>query len=98
MERGCGCNSGGSMQNACSVMLDKIRKIDFALYDTILYLDAYPYSCEAIEYYNNLKSQHDELLAKYEEACGPMTPFGNTSSNEWNWVNSPWPWFFEANK
>ena len=98
MDRSCMYNPGAGSDNACSNMLDKIRTVDFALYDTVLYLDAYPNSREALEYYRRLKAQREELIAKYEQTCGPVTPFGNTSSNEWSWVNNTWPWYPEANK
>ena len=89
MNRGCGCfnqSSGGDG------LLKKIQEIDFSIYDTVLYLDAYPSCREALAYYHSLLSQRKVLMAQYEREIGPLSAFGNQSQCAWDWVNSPWPW------
>ncbi len=83
--------------NAGKQILDKIRMIDFSIYETVLYLDAYPDDCEAMAYYHQLIHQRKSLIEEYERKVGPMTVCGNLSSNTWNWIKSPWPWEYEAN-
>lgn len=78
-------------------MLDRIRKVDFSLVDTILYLDAYPCSADALAYYHKLKDGKDELVKKYEAMYGPLTAYGNDSESDWNWIKGPWPWEYDAN-
>ena len=36
----CGC--GGSVSVNCKKLMEQIRAVDFALYETVLYLDVYP--------------------------------------------------------
>lgn len=77
--------------------LRKIQEIDFALYETVLYLDAYPDSKEALSYYHSLLSMRARLVAEYERSVSPLTPFSNASTSSWDWVKGPWPWHYEAN-
>ncbi len=82
----CGC---GNKENA---LLRKLQAVDFALYDTILYLDAYPNCRKALAYYHSLLETQKKLQAEYEAEFGPVTAFGNLSRDEWKWTSTPWPW------
>ena len=86
-------NSSSQKKN----LLDVLRAVDFALYDTILYLDAYPESKEALEYYHHLREERSALVFEYEKKFGPLTPYDNGSKSEWQWTAEPWPWKPEAN-
>ena len=79
-----------------NMLLKQLQKIDFALVDVVLYLDAYPKCKKALDYYHKLLNERDKILVKLEEAGISMTSFGNTS-DVWNWTDSPWPWEYEAN-
>jgi spore coat protein JB len=87
----------GMQVGSQSAALRKIQEIDFALYETILYLDAYPESAEALAYYHSLLDARKRLVGEYERVYSPLTAFSNTSTSKWNWVNDPWPWQYEAN-
>lgn len=71
---------------------DQLRRVDFAIYETALYLDAHPHSAEALTYYHKLMDTRRALLAEYEAGGNPVTIFGNTNKSAWDWVNAPWPW------
>ena len=73
-------------------LLRKIQEIDFSLYETVLYLDAYPDCQEALDYYHSLLNSRDTLVAEYEKKYGPLTAFSNMSHSSWDWTKSPWPW------
>ena len=73
-------------------LLTELRQIDFALYDTILYLDAYPDCAEALAHYHALCDKRRALMTEYEAKVGPITAFGNASRGSWNWTETPWPW------
>ncbi len=88
---GCGCENGCG-DNECSKLLKQIQMVDFALYEVILYLDAYPESCEALNTYHMLMNRKKKLLSGYEETCGPITAHGNVSTTSWDWVKGPAPW------
>lgn len=99
-DRSCGCNGGreNSVEGSCHVtkLMQQIQAVDFALYETILYLDVYPHSCDALETYRKLKTQSEALHAEYEAACGPLTAFGNQSTTSWDWMSRPFPWEYDA--
>lgn len=81
----------------CAAKLEKIRALDFALQETVLYLDAYPQNRQALNYYHQLIKQRKQMMEDYEANCGPLTMYGNTSQNSWDWINGPWPWEHDAN-
>lgn len=76
--------------------MKKIRKVDFAIAETVLYLDAYPCCMEALSYYHKLVEMRDKLVAEYQ-TYAPITAMGNTSADSWDWIKSPWPWHYDAN-
>lgn len=85
-----------SRADVFSRLMDKIRKVDFAINETVLYLDVYPTSHEALDYYHQLLEQRQLLVDEYQSHA-PLTNTGNASATSWDWINSPWPWKFEAN-
>lgn len=90
------CSGPDNNGNMDSRLMNKLRKVDFALVDTILYLDAYPHCKAAMEYYKNLLSERAVLLEKFAQKGIPLTAMSNYSDS-WNWTDSPWPWEYEAN-
>lgn len=81
---------------AASQLMDRIRAVDFALYETILYLDVYPDSCHALETYHKLRLERNTLHAEFEKTYGPLTAFGNESTTSWDWMSRPAPWEYGA--
>ena len=94
---GCGCGCGGHNGTSCAKLMEQIRAVDFALWETVLYLDVYPHSCDALETYHKLKAQSEALHREYESQCGPLTANGNQSTSSWDWMNKPFPWEYDAN-
>ena len=92
-----GCNSqNGGMNGNTSSLLKRLRKVDFAIVDTMLYLDAYPHCKAALEYYKKLVAEREELSKKLSELGNPMSCMANLGDG-WDWIKSPWPWEYEAN-
>ena len=83
--------------NHCRTVMNRLRAVDFALTETVLYLDAYPENRQALEYYHSLLEQREECMAIYQKSCGPLSMYGNTSHTSWDWVAGPWPWEPDAN-
>ena len=77
--------------------MKKLRAVDFALSEIILYLDAYPDSCSALEYYHKLIAERKRLAEAVNAQCGTLTAYDNVSTDRWKWTDSPWPWQSEAN-
>ncbi len=88
---GSGSQNGGCRNGGENLML-RIQEVDFALYDTVLYLNAYPCSDEALAHYHSLLNTRKMLVAEYERAVGPLTMNGNESTSDWVWTKTPWPW------
>lgn len=75
----------------------RIDAVEFALAETILYLDAYPQSRDALDFYRTLLAERARLVEQYEKTAGPLTAYGNRSATDWNWGSTPWPWETAAN-
>lgn len=97
VEEGCGCGCGNDQHRDCAKLLKQIQTVDFALYEVVLYLDAYPDQCEALDLYHKLMDRRRLLAATYEETCGPLTAWGNVSKTSWDWVKNPAPWEYPNN-
>lgn len=79
--------------------LDQLRAIDFAIQETVLYLDAYPDCREALDYYHKLIAERKQICADYRQMGGnPLTVLDNQSRDSWDWINGPMPWEPEANE
>lgn len=81
---------------ACRNIKRRLRELSFAVYETVLYLDGHPDCPEALEHYNALIAELEQVTDEYEEKYGPLTIYSN-SCDTWKWVSSPWPWESEAN-
>ena len=91
-------NNEARMQSVnCANLKKKIQMIDFAIIDTVLYLNAYPKCSQALEYYHKLVKEREILEGAIREKCGPLTAMSNHSRSEWNWVEGPWPSEPDAN-
>ena len=77
--------------------MKELQTVEFALVDTVLYLDAYPCSSEALAHYHKLRRERSEILMKMAHCSMPLTNLDNTSERSWDWTNAPWPWELDAN-
>ena len=92
------CNSCASDNNECKKLLKQLQKIDFAMIETVLYLDAYPQCNKALEHYHMLKQERNVVAETLAKKCNmPVTSFENASTTSWNWTDAPWPWEHDAN-
>ncbi len=87
------CNRGGG--RSCRELAQQVKELDFAINEVTLYLDAYPDSTPALEYYNSMLALRQQAVEAYEAACGPLTMYGNRG-NSWQWVRGPWPWQYDG--
>ncbi len=84
--------SGRNSATNKAKLLGQIRQVDFALIETVEFLDMHPNNRKALRYYGKLKAEREALVKEYQEHFGPITMHGNESTNEWNWIDGPWPW------
>ena len=94
---GCGCGCDGNERNDVRKLIRELQLIDFSLIETILYLDAYPCSTEALDYYHKLLCEKKKIETLLADSGYPIVAQGNTSKTEWTWTKGPWPWELDAN-
>lgn len=72
-------------------LLKCLMAADFALHETVLFLDTHPKNKKAMEYYRKMQSRREELAEQYRKNFGPLTYY-EVKSADWNWIDQPWPW------
>ena len=82
------------MNNSKERLMKAIQAYSFAVYDALLYLDAYPNSREAQEHYNKYQRLLAKATADYEGKYGHVTAPKETK--DWKWTDGPWPWQMEG--
>lgn len=77
-------------------LMKSLQIVDFALTDTVLYLDTHPSDKAALNHYDRLKkisqAKEDEYISKF----GPLNSTNVESSDIFGWVDNPWPWEVDA--
>lgn len=73
-------------------LLQNVRKYDFAVVDTVLFLDGHPHNANALAFYREMSQRLAEAKKKYEEKFGPLGNQKVDVDTEWSWIHDPWPW------
>lgn len=81
--------NGGALTGS---LADQIRALCFVKVELELYLDTHPKCRTALDYYYQTVEELKRLTEQYENTTGPLTAMGNVSTNQWHWVDGPWPW------
>lgn len=74
---------------------DALRTVSMyglAMYDALLYLDAYPYNEEAKKYFAEMTENERRAVAEYEKNYGPITASASVENEGWQWSEGSWPW------
>jgi len=80
-------------KNEQEKLLLNIQSITFAAHDINLYLDIHPNNQSLLMLYKDYIRKKEELTREYEEKYGPLSPTSKEmGNNQFEWVNSPWPW------
>ncbi|MCL2574868.1 MAG: spore coat protein CotJB [Defluviitaleaceae bacterium] len=77
--------------------LKQLSVLDFMLLDLGLYLNNNPTDERAIALHKQASDDAAKLRKLYEQNHGPLCNRTNNDQNEWQWINSPWPWETDAN-
>ena len=88
---------GARAEASVSSMKKRLMKVDFAMIETMLYLDAYPHCHAALDYYHKLGAERENLVAALSAAGVPVTARDVAHCGTWNWTDGPWPWQHAAN-
>lgn len=81
--------NGGALTGS---LADQIRALCFVKVELELYLDTHPRCRTALDYYYQTVEELKKLTERYENTVGPLTAMGNISTDQWHWVDGPWPW------
>ena len=73
----------------------KLQYMDFAIHETVLYLDGHPDNEKAMAYYKKALAERNEYAARFTDKFGPITS-KDVTGDTWKWIDSPWPWEKEA--
>ncbi len=60
--------------------------------DLTLYLDVYPDCKRALADLVKVNNVLNEYTTRYVKEYGPLTINDQTSTEEYNYINNPWPW------
>ena len=85
--------SGSSAREA----MKKVQQLAFMKTETELFLDTHPDCRQALEYYHKILGELEAAKMEYVAKYGPITA-DESSTERWNWVESPWPWHNGAEK
>ncbi len=75
-----------------NMYLQKLNECSFAFLDSALYCDTHPCDSEAVAYCRQFAERRKEALKEYECNVGPMLMDQVDGCDDWQWINSPWPW------
>ena len=76
-------------------LLRDIQAYNFAVLETILYLDTHPTDQNVLDLHNQLAAEYNELVHKYQRQYGPIYSYYPDADYPWQWINEPWPWEIE---
>lgn len=78
-------------------LLKRLQAANFAAYDMLLYLDTHARDKRAFTMFKSLVGKTKRLIKEYEEKYGPLSAYNSIYSDEFDWLENPWPWEKEAN-
>ncbi|MGE5495924.1 MAG: spore coat protein CotJB [Burkholderiales bacterium] len=78
-------------------MLKRLSALDFYAIDLHLYLNTHPDDCDAINKYNAVVTEANELRREFESMYGMLSAHSATSRCPWQWIENPWPWQYQFN-
>ncbi len=90
-------NNGNSVNNERTSRLRQLQSANFAAYDMLLYLDTHATDKRAFGIFKSLVEKTMRLKKSYEEDFGPLSAYNSIYSDEFDWLENPWPWEKEAN-
>lgn len=78
--------------------MGELQELGFAVQELALYLDTHRDDAEALELYRRYQRIYHDKRMEYAQKCGPLSHIEPITSEEYNWLNDPWPWEYCANK
>lgn len=73
-------------------LLYQVLAFKFAAHELNLLLDNDPKNEKLIQLFNQYNEMYKKLLSQYTKQYRPLTVDQCNPTNQWMWINSPWPW------
>ena len=73
-------------------LLKQIMELDFAAYELTLFLDTHPRDKKALELHKSVVGRSKALREQYVSMFGPLSPDESMNTEQWAWIEGPWPW------
>lgn len=78
--------------------MTELQALSFAIQDLALYLDTHRGDQEALDAYRAYQKMYIACREQYLEHHGPMNHMTMDNSEEYRWLDDPWPWEYAKNK
>ncbi|MCD7890688.1 MAG: spore coat protein CotJB [Ruminococcus sp.] len=78
--------------NKRNMLLNKIRKYDFAIKELNLYLNMHPNCRRALALFDKYRNIKKTAEDEYVQNFGPIVPEQSSDPQHWSWIDDPWPW------
>ena len=76
----------------------ELQTLGFAINELALYLDTHRNDREALETYRAYQAMYEQCRAKFLETRGPMNHMSPDTSQDYRWLDDPWPWEYCASR
>ncbi len=73
-------------------MLREIMQLNFAMIETVLFLNTHPTCRPVLDLHNEFASRFNKLVERYQERYGPIYASYENAEYPWMWIEEPWPW------
>lgn len=78
--------------------LSELQALCFAVQELALYLDTHRDDQEALEIYRNYQKMLQHCQEEYLKKHGPTNHGQISDSENYDWLDDPWPWEYSKNK
>lgn len=78
--------------------LTQLQALGFAVQELALYLDTHRDDREALELYRSYQKLLQKVREEYQKRFGPLNHGTPQTSEDYQWLDDPWPWEFSKNK
>ena len=73
-------------------LMKQIMAYCFAAHEWNLYLDTHPDDKIGLYLFGQMRDKAEELKSQYAREYGPITVSDVNSTENWTWLDEPWPW------
>lgn len=78
-------------------MLAEIRELQFAVLETVLFLNTHPEDMAVLNLRNSFARDLCDLMQEYQNKYGLLRASFPGADYPWQWIDEPWPWQVKYN-